>query len=244
MNRTVGLLPNTGEDLEATVALCRQRINLLEQDRERIKRDLHDGILQTLYSAGLGMAAAKLLMGHDQSQAMAQANVAAAQLDRAIHEIREFLNRDLGAQDEETEPLESRMRALAESAVRMTPVTCKVDIDPRAIDVIPTASRSHLLYILREAMSNCLRHAQADSMLISLSLQGEMIALAIEDNGTGFTYQNPVERRHGLKNLKARAHQIGGQLCLRSIPGQGTRLVLTLGRSPGCLTGGERVFTH
>ncbi|MBA2253030.1 MAG: ATP-binding protein [Nitrospirales bacterium] len=245
MNRTVGLLPNKVEDLEATVALCHRRISLLEQDRERIKRDLHDGILQTLYSVGLGMAAAKLLMTPDQSGATAQANLAGAHLDRAIFEIREFLNRDLGAHDEETEPLETRMRALVESALRMTSVTCEVDIDPHAIAFIPKASRGQILYILREAISNCIRHAQADSILVSLTIQqGGVIALVIEDNGTGFTYQDPVKHRHGLKNLKARANQIGGQLCLSSIPGRGTRLVLTLDRSLACLQRVEGAFTH
>lgn len=236
MNRTIGLLPNRVEDVEATVVLCHQRISLLEQDRERIKRDLHDGILQTLYSVGLGMAAAKLLMTPDQSGATTQANLAAAQLDRAIREIREFLSRDLGAHDEETEPLETRMRALVESAMRMTSMTCEVDIDSHAIDFIPKASQSQILYILREAMSNCIRHAQADSILVSLTVQqGGVIALVIEDNGTGFTYQDPVKRRHGLKNLRARANRIDAQLCLSSIPGQGTRLVLTLDGSPACL---------
>jgi two-component system, NarL family, sensor kinase len=244
MSRTMGLLPNKVDDVEATVALCHQRISLLEQDRDRIKRDLHDGILQTLYSVGLGMAAAKLLMTPDQSRATTQVNLAAAQLDRAIREIRQFLNTDLGSHDEETEPLETRMRALVDSTMQMTSITCEVDIDSRAIDFIPKASRSHILYILREAMSNCIRHAEADSILVSLTIQQDgVIALVIEDNGTGFTYRNPGRRGHGLNNLGARANQIGAQLCLSSIPGQGTRLVIKLRRNPACLQSVEAAYT-
>lgn len=243
MSRTMGLLPNKVDDVEATIAQCRQRISLLEQDRDRIKRDLHDGILQTLYSVGLGMAAAKLLMTPDQSRATAQVNVAAAQLDRAIREIRQFLNTDLGSHDEEMEPLATRMRALIDSAMQMTSITCEVNIDPRAIDVIPKASRSHILYILREAMSNCIRHAEADSILVSLTIQQDgVIALVIEDNGIGFTYR-PGRRGHGLNNLGTRVNQIGAELCLSSIPGQGTRLVIKLGRNPACLQSVEGAYT-
>lgn len=244
MKRTVDSLTNTREETKMTLALCRQRIRLLEEDRERIKRDLHDGILQTLYSSGLGMAAAKLLMTTDLSQAAAQAGLAAAQLDRAVREIREFLNTDLGAQDENAEPLETQIRTLVESAVRMTPMACEIDLDPHSIDFIPKAARSHLVYILREAMSNCIRHAQADSMLVSLTMEGEEVSLVVEDNGSGFTYQHSMMRRHGLKNLMARAHQIGGRLDIHSMPGQGTRLVLKLDRSAACLHSAEGAFTH
>ncbi|HKN88304.1 MAG TPA: histidine kinase [Nitrospiraceae bacterium] len=230
MSETLKLVP-TGieEDKETTLEGCRQRIFLLEQDRERIKRDLHDGILQTLYSVGLTMTAAKLLMTSAQPEAAGQVDSASAQLDQAIREIRQFLDMDLGASEEEEEPLERQMRALVENITRAVPATCHIEIDPHAIDLIPKEHRRQILYILRESVSNCVRHAQTDAIIVSLAEAGGEVTLVVEDDGMGFNYEGAVRRRHGLKNLTARANQIGGRLCITSIPGQGTRLMLKLG---------------
>jgi len=232
MSGTLNLVPiGTEEDKEITLEGCRQRIVLLEQDRERIKRDLHDGILQILYSVGLNMTAAKLLMSSAQAEAARQVDSASAQLDQAIREVRQFLDRDLGVSEEETTPLERQMRGLVENITRGVPVTCHIEIDPHAIDLIPTEHGRQILYVLRESVSNCVRHAQTDAIVISLTEAGGEVTLIVEDEGTGFNYGDPVRRRHGLKNLTARANQMGGRLCITSIPGQGTRLMLKFGRA-------------
>lgn len=231
MSKTMGLYPDGTEDREATVAVCRRRISLLEQDRERIKRDLHDGILQSLYSVGLNIAAAKLLMTPAQPEAAGQVDFASAQLDHAIREIRQFLNTDLGTHEEEEESLELQLRAVVKYVTRTAPVTCQVELDPRAIELIPREHRRQLLYILRESMSNCVRHAKPDAMMVSLTTEaGGEVMLTVEDDGTGFTSRETDRRRHGLKNLTTRADQIGGRLYISSIPGHGTRLMLKLGR--------------
>jgi two-component system NarL family sensor kinase len=233
MSKTMGLYPNSVDDWEATVAVCHGRISLLEQDRERIKRDLHDGILQSLYSVGLNMTAAKLLMTTAQPEAAGQVDLASAQLDHAIREIRDFLNTDLGTHEEQEEPLELQMRAIVDNVTRAVPVTCQVELDPQAIELIPKESRRQMLYILRECLSNCVRHAQPSTIMVSLTIEtggeGE-VTLVVEDDGIGFTYRETGRRRHGLKNLTTRANQIGGRLCISSIPGHGTRLMLKLGR--------------
>ncbi|MDQ6734584.1 MAG: histidine kinase [Nitrospirota bacterium] len=239
MSKTMGLYPNGTEDREATVAVCRRRISLLELDRQRIKRDLHDGILQSLYSVGLNMAAAKLLMTPAQLEATGQVDLASAQLDHAIREIRQFLNTDLGTHEEEEEPLELQMRAVVENITRTVPVTCQVELDPRAIELIPKEYRRQILYILRECMSNCVRHAQPNAMMVSLTTEaGGEVRLVVEDDGTGFIYRETDRRRHGLKNLTTRANQIGGRLCISSIPGHGTRMMLKLGRGVPSLQSG------
>jgi len=231
MNKPMGLSPNNVDDWEATVAVCHRRITLLEQDRERIKRDLHDGILQSLYSVGLNVAAAKLLMTPAQPEAAGQVDLASAQLDHVIREIRDFLNTDLGTHEKEEESLESQMRAVVDNVARTVPIRCQVELDPHAIELIPREYRRQILYILRECMSNCVRHAQPNAMTVSLTAEarGE-VTLVVEDDGIGFTYRETERRRHGLKNLTTRANQIGGQLCISSTPGHGTRLMLKLGR--------------
>lgn len=231
MRGTLNSLPTgTEEDEETTLDGCRQRIVLLEQDRERIKQDLHDGILQILYSVGLTMTAAKLLMSSTQPEAARQVDSATAQLDQAIREVRQFLDRDLEVFEEEKEPLERQMRGLIETITHAVPVICHIEIDPHAIDLIPKEHRRQILYILRESVSNCVRHAQTDVIVVSLTEAGGEVTLIVEDEGAGFNYGDPVRRRHGLKNLTARANQMGGRLCITSIPGQGTRLMLKLGR--------------
>lgn len=235
MSKPMGLSSTNKENWDATVALCHRHITRLEQDRERIKRDLHDGILQALYAAGLNMAAAKLLMPPAQPEAAGQVDSASAHLDHAIREIRQFLDTDLGAHEEQEEPLERQMRALVDNMTRTAPVTCQVTIDPHAVELIPKEYRRQILYFLRESVSNCVRHAQTDAMIVSLATEaGGEVTLTVEDNGIGFIYRDSIRRRHGLKNLATRASELGGRLCISSIPGRGTRLVLKLGLGMPC----------
>lgn len=236
MSKTRGAYSNGVEDTQMTVALCRRRIFLLEQDRERMKRDLHDGILQTLYSAGLNMAAAKLLLTPAQPEAAGQVDSASAQLDHAIREIRQFLDTDLGANEEEEEPLDTQIRAEVESMTRAARVSCRIEIDPLAIDLIPKEHHRQILYIVRESVSNCARHAETDTIVVSLTESRGEAVLVVEDNGMGFRHGDPVRRRHGLKNLTTRADQIGGRLCISSTPGRGTQLMLKLGKTKQCVS--------
>ena len=86
----------------------------------------------------------------------------------------------------------------------------------------------HLLQIAREAMSNSLRHAQARSTVVSLKRQNGRVRLEVRDNGLGFEQGARATRGHGLRNIAARASELGAGSQVLSAPGQGTRVVVEI----------------
>ena len=83
--------------------------------------------------------------------------------------------------------------------------------------------------ILREAMSNSLRHGRAHHITLLAGRSEQAIALAVQDDGTGFAPGLPqAGSGHGLANMQARAAALGGSLRIETSPGKGTRILLTL----------------
>jgi signal transduction histidine kinase len=81
--------------------------------------------------------------------------------------------------------------------------------------------------ILREAVSNSLRHGRAHTITLLAGQSDREIALAVQDDGTGFA-PGIGGQGHGLANMQVRAAALGGSLRIESTPGKGTRILLTL----------------
>jgi signal transduction histidine kinase len=112
----------------------------------------------------------------------------------------------------------------------LSSVHCRLTIDPAAIAGLPKEQRKDILHFTREALSNCIRHAQAATVEVSLTLKNGMPWLQISDDGIGFTPNNPPKPGLGLRSLAARATTLGGRVDIASRPWQGTRIVLKLPR--------------
>jgi signal transduction histidine kinase len=93
---------------------------------------------------------------------------------------------------------------------------------------LDASQHSDTLQIIRESVSNALRHGAATQLHIRLHEEGGRLALLIQDNGTGFDLATVSSGGHGLTNFRARATLLGGDLKIESRPGHGTRVVLTL----------------
>jgi signal transduction histidine kinase len=117
-----------------------------------------------------------------------------------------------------------------EAMTGLSTVDCRLTIDPDAITGIPKEQRKDILNFTREALSNCIRHAQARTVEISLTLKNGMLWLQISDDGTGFTPNHPPKLGLGLRSLTARASILGGRIDIDSRLGQGTRIALRLPR--------------
>jgi signal transduction histidine kinase len=85
--------------------------------------------------------------------------------------------------------------------------------------------RRQVFLIYKEALNNVVRHSAATEATIELRVTGQSLALKLSDNGRGFDVKTPAEGQ-GVTSLKARAHQLGGTLDVRSSPGSGTTLTL------------------
>ena len=209
----------------------RQRERDLHQaleERERISQDLHDGILQSLYAVGLGLEACKPLLQQRKTAAKALDH-AIGQLNGVMREIRAFisgLEPELGQTGDLPGTLQNIVTALAQ------PYATKfhVSVDQAVGHVVTKEQVPHLLSIVKEAVSNSLRHARAKKATVSLRMLKQCVRLTIRDNGVGFNPRKVQGTGHGLTNIAARARKIGGHFTVRSNPRRGTSVILDIPR--------------
>lgn len=215
-----------------------QRLAVVEE-RERIGRDLHDGIIQSIYAVGLSLEDVPDLMEEDPDDARARVDRAIEALDKTIRDIRNFI---FGLRPELLQgmALAAGLAALVEEFRVNTMVDAEVRTDELDAEALTSDDTGQLLIIAREALSNVARHARATRALIDLRGTPERVVLSIEDNGTGFAVEAARSPAHqGLGNMRNRAHAIGATIVIDSAPGAGTRIIVTLPRRDAATPGGE-----
>jgi trans-aconitate 2-methyltransferase len=196
-------------------------------ERERVAMDLHDGAAQHLYGATLGLAAAELTAGADPARAIGQAQAIVVQASAALRRYMEGL---LAPMDDAT--LEETIAGVVEELAEMAGAEITTDVDPAAATGLPTAAAEHLGYIVREAVSNALRHGRARSVAVDVGGSRGRTVLTVRDDGVGFHPPRPRPGR-GLANMRRRAALLGGRLTIMSRPGEGTIVRLAVPRSTG-----------
>jgi signal transduction histidine kinase len=196
-------------------------------ERERIGRDLHDGVIQGLYAVGLTLEEAAEIVPSDPDRAVALVDASIDSIHRSIAEIREFIGglrpSMAGAS------VATGIAALADGLRLTTPIDVEatVDLSPAELTRLPSDARRDLLHIVREALSNIARHSRATRASVVLARAGDALRLEVSDNGVGFDPAAVASgRHHGLVNLRDRAAGMGARLEIDSRPGEGTRLIL------------------
>jgi len=204
-----------------------QRLAVVEE-RERIARDLHDGIIQAIYGVALSLEEVPYLVSVAPDEAGVRIDRAIDSLNLTIREIRNFI---LGLRSELLHGADvvAGLATLADEfgATGAADVELDIAIDPEALVALPVGHRVQLLQMAREALSNAVRHAHASRIKLSLHSDGPVLELAVEDDGVGFDSSvEPPSGHLGLANLRERASSIGGDLAIDSVPGGGTRLTI------------------
>jgi len=205
----------------------RQRLhaeNELVEDRERIARDLHDGVMQALYGVGLSLVQQRGQALPPEVQAGLDEAVSA--LNGVIADIRAYVM-DL-PRDNGEGTLASELTRLAHDLSANGPTSVTVDVG----DTNPMLSEAQLhslLQITREALSNVVRHAAATTARVTLKDDPRGLILEIRDDGHGFDPAANVSEDHlGLRNMRARAEQLGADFEVESSQGAGTVVRLRL----------------
>lgn len=198
-------------------------------ERERIGRDLHDGVIQGLYAAGLSLEDVERLVAEAPDEAVARVDSAIDAIHRSIADIREFV---IGLRPSMTGAgLASGIAALADGTRLTTTIEVETSISASAAELsaIGDDARHDLLHVVREALSNVARHARASRVEVAVARVGDALHLEIADNGIGFDPAAAAQGgHHGLVNLRERAVAAGGRLEIDSRPGRGTRLIVTI----------------
>lgn len=187
------------------------------QERRRLAADVHDLVMQDLSFA----LAAVRSIAHDPARAGERAPAAAAAAERALAAAREIVG-DLA--DRETEPIAERVEQGARQAARGVPLAFSAELgaDPPADR--PTADA--LVHIAREAVTNAVKHGGAPTISVALE-HNEEWHLAVRDDGRGFDTARSGEG-FGLASMRLQVQALGGRIDVRSAPGRGTEIEVTL----------------
>ncbi|GGR69977.1 signal transduction histidine kinase [Nocardioides luteus] len=187
-------------------------------DRDRIARDLHDVVIQRLFAIGLQLET----LGRAPERVEDLPTRLSEQVDALDQTIKDVRGSIFDLSNHDASSLRAQVREVVREYAGVMEFTPEIKITGPVDTAVPEAVRNHLLPVLREAVSNLARHAQAHSAQIELSLQDDEIKLVVRDDGTGV----PEEAEEsGLKNARCRAVQLGGQLEIGPRDPSGTELV-------------------
>ncbi len=210
-----------------TRELQRARLRLvtaLEDERRRLRRDLHDGLGPALASQGLKLAAAQQHLHTNPAAAsdliesvLAQNADTVADVRRLVYGLRPPALDERGLAD----ALRDHVAAASANGLRV-----EVGDLPANAPPLPAAVEVAAYRIASEALTNIIRHARAHRASVQFALEGAALRLAIEDDGRGL----PAALRPGvgLRSMRERAEELGGTLTLEPGPGGGTRVAATL----------------
>jgi len=204
-----------------------QRLAIVDE-RDRISRDLHDSIIQSIYAVTLSLDDVPQLVDELPDEARRRVDDAIDALHGVIRDIRNFifglrpLLLDSGS-------LRDGLRTLADELSRNT--TIQIDTRCDVEDEVPIDVVAELLAIAREALANVARHSGARHALMEADLVDETVRLKVEDDGRGIVPDAAqTSGHHGLANMRARADALGGTFALESEQPVGTRIIVAVPR--------------
>ena len=195
-------------------------------DRDRIARDLHDLVIQRLFAVGLNIQGLRRQALDSSSEQRIE--VATTELDGCIRQLRDTI---YALQRRETgrELLSGRILRIVQEAARATGFVPEIDLDGPVDDTISDAVGQQLLPVLRESVSNAIKHSGSTEIHVHVAVTENKVVLTVRDKGRGFT---DPERTSGLTNMKHRASVLGGTCTIDSTPGQGTSVIWAVPAGP------------
>ncbi|MEO2108752.1 MAG: GAF domain-containing sensor histidine kinase [Actinomycetota bacterium] len=228
--RAVAILAaQAGAAIHAAELADRLRDSAVQDERERISRDLHDGVIQSLFSVGMGLEGAKALIDRDPTRLQTRIDIAVDQLDDTIREIRNTIftlrpgSADLGLQRGLVDL--AREYEVNEILRPVLNVSQSLDVHVEE-ELVPD-----VLHIVREALSNVAKHATATQVMLDAEIIASDLVISVRDTGGGFD-ADTVARGNGLENMAERAVLLGAHLGVTSTIGEGTTVTLTVPLHP------------
>ncbi|MEW6303142.1 MAG: two-component regulator propeller domain-containing protein [Verrucomicrobiota bacterium] len=198
----------------------------LEKERSRIARDLHDGLGASLTQIGLlaDMARRESLPAEELREQSAQLAGRTREMARELDAIVWTVNPG----NDTLENLVTYVCQVSQELFRLTPIRCRLDV---AEDIPPcslTPEARHALFLVaREAMNNVIKHSRATEVWLRTRARAGVFELMLEDNGQGFDVEAAMRSgRNGLRNMRTRLEELGGEFAVRSGQGKGATVSL------------------
>lgn len=197
--------------------------------RERLARDLHDHIIQSIYALGLKVDDCTQRIPKDPSRAQTQLRGVLEDVNGVIRELRNVIH---GIESNVIQPQEFKtaLKSLALTLGQDQSGRIRLDIDQGAAELLTPGQATELVHIAREALSNSLRHAAAETTTLRLEKGESSLQFLIEDDGKGFDPGEAGRKGFGLRNMARRADGLRAGFLIESGPGKGTTIKLDIPR--------------
>ncbi|MBD2261308.1 PAS domain S-box protein [Pseudanabaena sp. FACHB-2040] len=198
------------------------------EERNRMAREIHDTLAQAFTGILAQVGAAKQVLTDDVEAAQAHLDLIKELARTGLTEARRSVVA-LRPQLLEEGSLQSALhRLVAQIRTAAMDTTLHYEIEG-AVYSLPAEVENNLLRMGQEALTNAIRHANADEIRVELIYERDQVCLRVQDNGQGFGVGSiPAFEGFGLLGMSERAERIGAQLTIRSQPGQGTEIIVTV----------------
>ncbi|HEV2452747.1 MAG TPA: ATP-binding protein, partial [Verrucomicrobiae bacterium] len=239
VERRTAQLSTANQSLEAEITerkrteneLVQARLqHLVEQERTRIARDIHDEL-------GSNLSQIRLLseLALSQKDSPTETSIRAGKISAKALEATNVLDEIVWAVDPQNDTLESLLNYLvtfASDYLSLANIRFRIDAPTKIPPYALTTQTRHQLYMaFKETLTNIANHARATEVWIRVALENNVASFTVEDNGRGFDLRQEAAESpgaNGLNNMRKRFDEIGGTYTFESSPGKGTRVKFVL----------------
>jgi signal transduction histidine kinase len=194
-------------------------------ERNHLARELHDSVTQTIFSMTLITRSAVILQKRDPEQVPEKLAELQDLAQNALNEMRSLVTqlRPLSISDD---GLIMVLKKHIDEQNRRNDVSITLEAQEESLK-LEANQQQEVFRIIQEALNNVIKHAHAETALVSLDCYEEMLRVIISDNGRGFDTQTPVQNQFhfGLESMRQRARELGGTLEIKAAPGSGTKVI-------------------
>ncbi len=214
------------------------QVKTMLEERNRLAREIHDGLAQTIGYLKLQMAQMQIYLDHGEKDRLQEALKKSYQAVSAAYQEARYAIDGLRATPGD-DLLNDWLRQIVDDFRTNFAGELSVSLEFGEISArIPSEVQVQLIRIVQEALSNIRKHAQARNIWIGISMADQVLNLEIRDDGQGFQLDEITgPSRHGLEGMRERADLIGATLQVISLAGQGTKVVVRLPISSGEVVG-------
>lgn len=209
-----------------------QRLNALNEQRKRIARDIHDE---------LGASLTHIVQLTDVRQVARDSESRTRRIATVANEAVNHINEIVWANNPEYDTLQDLVAYIREYAATFldpTPIKVRFDFPEQVCNQsVSGLFRRGVLLIVKEALHNAVKHANANTMQLTLALSGDWLRICIEDDGDGFAPDDTRRFGNGLASMLNRTEDLGGHLEVRSTPLEGTKVILNVPLCAGGVAG-------
>jgi signal transduction histidine kinase len=212
-------------------SLWDKTIRLQEEERARIARDMHDGVIQLITAARLELKAARVVAGSGLPPlAIEKMDALRGILDEIERELRRAIY-DLQPPILDAVGLAPALQKHVVAFQKLSGIACQMQFTGTPYR-LPPATEITVFRLVEESLHNVMSHAQANKASVTLDFAPALLRVTVQDDGQGFDYEqsrkNGSGKGLGLLGMRERVQSLNGRMDVCSTPGRGTRLVFSL----------------